>query len=386
MGTHTISGRDRLLAALAHEQPDSVPLDLGATPDSTIVLPGYERLKQHLGIGGPSRIVNRMMQAAEVDEAVLKALDIDVRGVYPATPAPTDLDQNRYRDEWGVERVRPAGALYYDQMHYPLSGDIAAADIARYAWPDPDAPVRTRGLRERIRALRRQTDAAIVLNLPSAFVHTSQYLRGFEDWHLDLAGNRRLLETLFDAIMEVNLRICRNLLREAGDEADVVFTADDLGFQNGLMVSPDMYRTLIKPRHRQYLTAVHEQTPAKVLFHTCGSVVEIMDDLIETGVDILNPVQVSAAGMEPAVLKQKWGDRLSFWGGIDTQHLLPHGSVGEVKAGVEEQIAILGRGGGYVLGAVHNIQPDVPPENIVAMYRHARECTTPRDATKEYSP
>lgn len=372
-GKSTMTSRARLLAALAHEMPDRVPMDLGATPDSTMILPGYERLKQHLGMASPSRIVNRMMQAVEVEEPVLQALGIDTRGVYPQAPPPLILEGDRYRDEWGVERMRPAGALYYDQVSYPLSGEITERDIARYPWPDPDNPVRTRGVGEAVRRIRQDTEYAVVLNLPSAFVHTSQYLRGFEDWFMDLAFNRRLLGILFDAVMEVNLGICRNLLKAAGDGVDVVFTADDLGFQGGLMMAPDLYRDVIKPRHRRYLQAIHELTPAKVLFHTCGSVVDIMDDLIELGVDILNPVQVSAAGMDPATLKQVWGDRLCFWGGIDTQHLLPRGSVEEVRAGVERQIGILGRGGGYVLGAVHNIQPDVPPENVVALFRHARE-------------
>ena len=189
---------------------------------------------------------------------------------------------------------------------------------------------------------------------------------------MDVSGDPKLLACLFDAVLEVSLAICRTLLREVGEEVDVLLASDDLGLQGGLMISPGAYRELIKPRHEKYFRLMHEMSPAKVLFHTCGSVVDIMDDLVEIGVDILNPVQVSAAGMEPPVLKEKWGDRLSFWGAIDTQRLLPHGSVADVQAEVERQIEHLGRGGGYVLGAVHNIQPDVPLENLLAMFRHAR--------------
>ena len=148
--------------------------------------------------------------------------------------------------------------------------------------------------------------------------------------------------------------------------------ADDLGLQGGLMVSPEAYRALIKPRHERYFRLLHERSPAKVLFHTCGSVAEILDDLVEIGVDILHPVQVSAAGMQPAYLKQRWGGKLTFWGGIDTQHVLPRGSTEDVKAEVERRVEEFGRGGGYVLGAVHNIQPDVPTPNVLTMYRHAR--------------
>jgi len=139
------------------------------------------------------------------------------------------------------------------------------------------------------------------------------------------------------------------------------------------MVPPEIYRKLIKPRHAKYFGLMHDMSPAKVLFHTCGSVVDIMGDLVDIGVDAVNPVQVSAAGMDPVQLKRNWGDKMSFWGAIDTQHVMPHGSVEDVKAEVERRIEQLGEGGGYVLSAVHNIQPDVPLENVLAMYSHARE-------------
>jgi uroporphyrinogen decarboxylase len=212
-----------------------------------------------------------------------------------------------------------------------------------------------------------------VLNLRSAFVHASQYLRGFRDWFMDFASDRKLLAALFDAVLEVNLAACKETLEEVGAEVDVLLTADDLGLQGGLMVSPEAYRALIKPRHKRYFQLMHDLSLAKVLFHTCGSVADILGDLVEIGVDVLHPVQVAAAKMEPAQLKKQWGAKLAFWGAIDTQRVLPFGSVADVKAEVERRIEELGAGGGYVLGAVHNIQPDVPLENILAMYRHARE-------------
>jgi uroporphyrinogen decarboxylase len=313
------------------------------------------------------------MRVVDVDERILRALDIDTRAVNPLAPPDTILDENRYRDEWGVERVRPPGTYYHDILTFPLAGDITVRDILDYPWPDPHDPIRRKGLKERVQEIREETDCATVLNLPSGFVHASQYLRGFEDWFLDFARDRRLLTTLFDAVLEVNLAVCREILEEVGAEVDVLLTADDLGLQNGLMVSPQAYRELIKPRHQRYFQLIHDLSPAKVLFHTCGSVVDILDDLVEIGVDVLHPVQVSAAGMDPARLKKGWGDRLAFWGAIDTQHVLPHGSVGDVKAEVERRIEELGRGGGYLLGAVHNLQPDVPTENLLAMFRHARE-------------
>ena len=364
--------RERVVAALSHEEPDCVPIDLGSTRDSSIVLTGYKELKKHLGVEGPDVLTSRMMQTVIVDERILSALDIDTRGIYPGEPPPEIPDPSRYRDEWGVERVQPEGSLYFDQVEFPLAGSITTADVARYPWPDPDHPIRTEGLREQVRTMREQTDCALVLNLPSGFVHISQYLRGFEDWFMDFASDHKLLACLFDAILEVNLAICRRLLLEVGEEVDVILASDDLGLQGGLMVPPEVYRALIKPRHEKYFGIMHELSPAKVLFHTCGSVVDILDDLVETGVDALHPVQVTAAGMDPKALKEKWGDHLSFWGAISTQDVLPHGSVADVEAEVERRIEELGRGGGFVLGAVHNLQPDVPLENLLAMFRHAR--------------
>jgi len=365
--------RERVLAALSHKEPDMVPIDLGSTRDSSIVVEGYERLKEHFGVEAENVLTSRMMQVVDVDERILEALDIDTRGVFPPTPPDVILSEGCYRDEWGVERVKPPGSFYYDQRTFPLAGDITVSDIVRHPWPDPHDPIRRRGLKERVRQIRDETGCAAVLNLQSGFVHTSQYLRGFEDWFLDFARDRRLLETLFDAVLDVSLAICKELLEEVGSEVDVLMASDDLGLQDGLMVSPEAYRELIKPRHKRYFQLMHDMSPGKVFFHTCGSVVDILDDLVEIGVDVLHPVQVSAAGMNPARLKKRWGDKLAFWGAIDTQRVLPFGSVDDVRAEVERRIGELGLGGGYVLGAVHNIQPDVPTENLLTMYGHARE-------------
>lgn len=364
--------RERVMAALSHQQPDRVPIDLGATRDSSIVVEGYERLKERFAVDQENALLSRMMMVVDVDERILQALDIDVRGVFPGGPPDEIIGERCYRDEWGVERVNPPGSHYYDQVSFPLAGEITLRDIVEYPWPDPHHPARTQGLHERIQEIRRTTDCAAVLNLPSAFVHTTQYLRGFSDWFIDIAADKKLIGALFDAALDISLAMCQEILEQVGDQVDVLLASDDLGLQGSLMMSPDAYREMIKPRHRRYFQLLHDLSPAKVLFHTCGSVTDILDDLVEIGVDVLNPVQVTAKGMEPASLKQEYGDRLAFWGAIDTQRVLPHGSVEDVQAEVRRRIEELGQGGGYVLGAVHNIQPDVPLENILTMYRHAR--------------
>ncbi|MCX5844051.1 MAG: hypothetical protein NT022_09935, partial [Deltaproteobacteria bacterium] len=152
---------------------------------------------------------------------------------------------------------------------------------------------------------------------------------------------------------------------------DVVYTSDDLGMQDNLCMPVKIYRKLIKPRHKKYFSLLHGKTDAKVFLHTCGAVAPIIGDLIEIGVDILNPVQVSARGMDPAYLKKAFGKDIAFWGAIDTHHLLPRGTADEVGRGVERMIDILGGDGGFVVAPVHNIQPDVPAENVAAMYKHA---------------
>ena len=367
---------ERLVAAISHKQPDMVPIDLCGTVDSSIVVEGYEKLKKHFGIEAENGLCHRMMRVVQVDERILRALDIDTRGIFPGAPikgGEQELGPHRYRDAWGIERVHPEHSYYYDQISFPLSGEITISDISNYPWPDPDDPGIVQGLKERVRWIRENTDCAAILTLPAPFVHISQYLRGFEDWFCDFVLNPKILEALFDAVLEVTLQIARNALKEVGQEVDVVICADDLGTQDGLQISYDHFLKYVKPRLEKYFRQIHVLSPAKVLFHSCGSVARIIEDLIEIGVDVLNPVQVTAAGMNPVELKKKYRGRMAFWGGMDSQEVLPRGNVKEVKKMVEDLIEQMGEGGGFVLSSVHNIQPDVPLDNILAMFQHGRE-------------
>jgi uroporphyrinogen decarboxylase len=367
--------RERFIASISHKQPDRVPIDLGGTRDSSIVIEGYEKLKRHFGVEDNNNLSDMMMQVAVVDENILKKFDIDMRAVFPGAPVKNnqEFSKNKYIDMWGVERVKPENGYYFDQIKYPLSGNISTADVISYQWPDPDDPGFTMGLKERIAWIKNNTDCAIVLSLPSPFVHTSQYLRGFEDWFCDLLINTGVTETLFDTVLDINMRIAENVLKEAGKDADVIICADDLGTQAGLQISKELYLKYIKPRHMRFFRQIHDLSSAKFLFHSCGSLEEIMDDLIDIGVDILNPVQTTAKGMDSKNLKKRYGKKLSFWGAMDTQRILPFGTVREVKRMVEKLIEDLGEGGGFVLGPCHNIQPDVTVDNIIAMYEHARQ-------------
>lgn len=371
-----MSHRERVIQALQHEEPDRVPFDLGSTVNSTVHIAEYQNLKAYFGIEAEDTIIHKPQQVVAVHEPILQALDIDFRYVSPGGPdnnAEIPVGDDGYRDQWGIVRRKPPGCLYYDPVQPPLGGQITIHDIVHYPWPDPYDPGYTRGLRDRLLAYRQHTDFAVVLRLHVPFVQTAQLLRGFEDWFLDLAMNQKLAAALFDAIVERTSALAEEILKVGGDLAEVVAFSDDLGFQNGPMFSPALYRQLFKPRHKKYLDSVRKHTKACILFHSCGSVYQLLNDFIELGVDAINPVQVAAKDMDSAILGPEFGTRLSFWGGIDTQQVLPYGTTDEVKAEVKQRLKDFAPGGGYVLNAVHNLQPGVPVENIIALYEAGKE-------------
>ena len=240
-----------------------------------------------------------------------------------------------------------------------------------FPWPDPEDPGRFRGVAEKAREIHENTHFALVVHAAAGFITRSQYLRGFEDWFMDSVAQPDLVGLILDHTLEWQMAIVGRMLREVGEYADVVMLGDDIGAQGGPLVSPAVYRKVLKPRQAKLFALVHSLTSAKLLYHTCGSVIDLLDDLIEIGVDVLNPVQVASARMDSAELKRRFGDRLSFWGAIDTQRVMPLGTPEEVRAEARKRIADLAPGGGYVVDTVHNVQADVPPENIVALYEEA---------------
>lgn len=241
------------------------------------------------------------------------------------------------------------------------------------AWPEAIRPGLTAGLREKALALRQSTDKAIIANL-AMHIHTQSYfLRGFSQYLMDTVLNPGLIEAIMDRVLEIFIERSRSIMAEIGDLVDVVYVADDLGAQNGPLFSPRTYRQLLKPRQKKLFEAIKRGNDVKILYHTCGSVIEFIDDLAEVGVDILNPVQTSAAGMDPKTLKERFGGKVCFWGGIDTQSVLPFGTPEQVRDEVRRCIDAFAPGGGYVAAAIHNIRPEVPPENIVAMVEAVHE-------------
>jgi uroporphyrinogen decarboxylase len=214
----------------------------------------------------------------------------------------------------------------------------------------------------------------VIYNARFNLVHTTQYLRGFEDWFLDLGRDHALFQCLMDAVLEVLVELNRRTLAEVGDLIDIVAFGDDLGQQDRPVCSPANYRKLMRPCQERIVETIRAHTRARILYHTCGSVYKYMEDFIAIGIDAINPVQIRARDMEPGRLKREFGDRMAFWGGIDSQQVLPRGSSAEVAAEVRRMFELMGGSGGYVLAAVHNVQPDVPPENVCAMFAAGKEC------------
>jgi uroporphyrinogen decarboxylase len=367
--------RERLLTALSHRQPDRVPLDLGGSMVSSITAKAYDKLKAQLGLDiGPTRIFDRMNQLAVVDDVVLDLLEIDTRGVAISLSddsrkrvAADETDE--YIDTWGLQyRIKPGHDTYF-VANAPLKGEITTQDIINYPWPDPDDPRYTDGLRERVIELRQKDERAIVLSLPGSIIQMSQLLRGFSEWFLDVALEPERLETLIDQVMEIQMALHGNILAAVGEVVDVVFFFDDIAMQDRMIVSPADFDRFIEPRLCKYVEFLRSKTNAKIVYHTDGAVAPVLDRLADWPIDAINPVQVSAKGMgDVAALKQQAGDRLTFWGGVDTQVTLPNGTPEEVGRETESRIRDLNQNGGYVLGAVHTIQGDVPPENILAMF------------------
>jgi len=317
-----------------------------------------------------------------VEADVLDALGCDVRGVAPRAASTyrrelrEDGEYRTFVDEWGVGRRIPLdGGLYYDAYAPPLAGDVQDAAIDAYPWPDAADPARSAGMAEEARRYALEERRAIhVGSICGGLTEGLFKLRGFEGGYMDLAAEPARARRLMERILEVKLAYWSRILPQLSGVVDVVGEADDLGGQDRTLFSPATYRTLVKPLHRELFAFLHAHTDAKVFFHTCGAVHELIPDLIEIGVDVLNPVQVSAVGMETAALKREFGRDLVFWGGgVDTQRVLGSGTPDEVRAEVRRRVGDLAPGGGFVFAAVHNIQPNVPPENVLAMRLAVRE-------------
>lgn len=383
MGHETMTARERVLTALNHQQPDRIPIDLGGN-QTGIHKFAYRALLDHLGIADELIIMDQVQQLAKPCEALLQRLHVDTRYIAAGAAAgfegrirTAERDARTWydlTDEFGVTWSMPADQpLYMDISYHPLA-DATVKDIRHYPFPKGDDPTRFKGLRDRALHLRENTPYAVVSGISGVVYETCWYLRGLENWFMDLVSQPQFCETLLDQTLKFWMDWFRLFLDEVGDVVDVIMIGDDLAGQTGPLFRPDTYRTVVKPRQKQLVQYIRSRTEAKIWYHTCGACTEYIPDLIDNGIDVLNPVQISAAGMEPADLKARFGGDLSFWGGaVDAQHVLPSASPDKVRDDVRRNLESFKPGGGYIFNNVHNIQAGVPPENILALYDAAYE-------------
>jgi len=383
MPKETMTPRQRVLAALNHREPDRVPIDLGGN-QTGIHKFAYRALLDHLGIEDPVTIMDAVQQLARPCEAVLERFHVDTR--YIAAGAASDfkggiVTQRRdgrlwhdLVDEFGVRWSMPDDQpLYMDITLHPLA-DATIDDVRAYPFPKGDDPGRFAGLRQRALTLRSETPYAVVSGICGVVYEICWYMRGLEQWLMDTLQQPEFCEALLDRTLQFWLDFLRGFLDEVGDLVDVIMIGDDLTGQKGPLFRPDFYRRIVKPRQKRLVQYIRSRTKAKIWYHTCGACTGYIPDLLDNGIDILNPVQISAADMDPARLKAEFGDRLVFWGGaIDTQHVLPTAPPETIREHVRRNVAIWKPGGGYVFNNVHNIQAAVPPENIVALFDAAYE-------------
>jgi len=370
--------RERVLTTLKRQQPDRVPVDLGGTLASTINIHAYRRLMAHLGFGEdpPVAFLSRRSNSVLPDERVLSYLDVDCRAVIldgPDANPERQLPDGSLYDEWRITWKHVGEGHHFINADGPFYNQEADPTLVeRFAWPDPVDPGRFRTLRRQAETHRSRTDAAIILVLGVGAVHQIQFMRGYATALEDLIIATDFVHAFMERYLDFWTRMTERALQEVGDLVDLAMFGDDLGIQQGPVMNPAIYRRLIKPYHARMVQTV-KRFGKPLLLHSCGSVAPFIPDLIEIGFDALNPVQVSAKGMDSARLKKEYGRNITFWGGIDTQRVLPRGTPAEVREEVRKRIADLGPGGGYILGAVHNIQAEVPAENILAMIEAAKE-------------
>ncbi len=373
-----------MLAALDHREPDRVPYDFGGTFVTGSHHVAYRRLRGALGLSPDVDIADIRLGLATVDREVRDLLGVDVGIVATRPPDPRTWqlevrDAGEYwelTDEYGMDWRQPKdGGLYYDLHRSPLADIDTPDEVARYPWPDPSDAHRFTDLRADCeRVVFEEGRAAACKGIIPGTLEVSLWMRGFERFFMDLIVDPALAGAILDKALEIKLRYWESVFARIGDILDVVYDADDYGSQVAPLIAPDLWRKMVKPRIAELYSYVHSNSRARVFLHSDGAIRSLIPDLIEAGVDALNPVQFTAQGMDIAELKREFGREIAFWGGgVDTQGVLPRGTPQEVRDQVRRNVELLMPGGGYIFATVHNVQADVPPENLLAMVETLHE-------------
>ena len=410
-----MTSRERVLAAIRHQQPDRVPVDLGSTPSSGISVIGYNNLKKHLGLTtGHTRVYDVVQQLAQPEDAMLDRLRIDVVDIgrtfntadsdwydvtvadgsaaqYPVwfhPEAQADGSWLVHDKEGTLIAKMPEGGTFFDETCFPYMdgypenyhdlphamGKVLWSALVHSPWDHAGEPDFWATLRKNALQLREQTDRALMIVCGCNLFEWGTFLRRMDNFLMDLVENQAEVERLLDALLEGHLATLEKVCNAVGDVVDILRFGDDLGMDNGPFMQPATYRKLFKPRHAMLCDYVKTHSQMHTFLHTCGSIYKLIPDLIDAGFEILNPVQTNARNMEPERLKREFGNDVTFWGGgADTRFVLNRATPAEVKAHVKHRLEIFAPGGGFVFNTVHNILSDVPPQNIVAMFEAIEE-------------
>lgn len=409
-----MTARERVLAAINHQQTAQVPIDLGSNPSSGISGMAYTKLKKALGIeGGQTRIFDVVQQLAIVEDEVIDALGIDIidigrafntsdadwyditmldgsRAQYPSwfRPLTREDGSNEVEVDGIVIARRPADGAFFDQTYFPYENDYPSdyselpkamdkvlwQHLVHSPWDHAADDNFWTELRERTLRLREQTDKALMITCGCNLFEWGTFLRKLDNFLMDLLAEPEEVEGLLDALMELHLRGLEKVCAAVGDTVDILRFGDDLGTTGGLFMPPDTYRSLFKQRHTQLNEFVHKNSQMKTFLHSCGSIYRIMPDLIEAGYDIINPVQTNCFEMDPQKLKEEFGSEITFWGGgCDTAAILNKATPEEVRRHVLERCELFSKNGGFIFNTIHNILPEVPAENMLACFGAVKE-------------
>lgn len=407
--------RERILNAISHKEPDKVPVDIGATPSSGISAIAYNNLINHLNIENSKTLIYDVVQElVQPEDAIIEKLHIDVldvgrafntrdadwypitlsdgsKGYYPVWFKPEKQPDGAMiaHDKKGTVIARkPTGATFFDQTHFPyLDGypenykelhkamdRVLWQAFAHSPWDNAGNDGFWEDLRSKCLALRKNTDKALIITAGCNLFEWGTFLRRIDNFLMDLYMDPVNVEKLLDALMEKHINNLEKICKAVGDVVDIIRFGDDLGMDNGPFMDPEIYRSLFKSRHSQLCDYVKKNSRMHTFLHSCGSIYKLMPDLIDAGFDIINPVQTNTVDMDPKLLKHEFGSDITFWGGgIDTRSVLNNANPDAVKKQVHDRLEIFMPGGGFVFNTVHNILPDVPPENIMAMFKAIEE-------------
>jgi uroporphyrinogen decarboxylase len=410
-----MNSRERILATIRHKEPDRIPVDLGATPSSGISAIAYTNLKKHLEVKeGETRIYDVVQQLAQPEDFLLNRLNIDVldigrmfnhraedwysirmadsqEGFYPVWFKPSKSDDGGWQaksKDGSVIAKMPKGATFFDQTFFPYMDGYPedfrnlkkAMDkvlwqaMVHSPWDHAHLPDFWQQLRDRTLRLREKSDHALMIVCGCNLFEWGTFLRRIDNFLMDIVLEQGKVEALLEELMQIHLQTLENVCAAVGDIVDILRFGDDLGMDNGPFMDPGIYQKFFKPRHRRLCDYVKKNSQMHTFLHSCGSIYKLMPDLIEAGFEILNPVQTNCADMDPRRLKREFGRDIVFWGGgADTRHVLNRASPDEIKAHVRKRMEIFSPGGGFVFNTIHNILPEVPPENIVAMFEAVEE-------------